>query len=152
MAFTYGGDPAADTRSEVRFLVGDTIDLTSSGLSLTDAEIDHLLTQYGNTLLAAHHAALALQARYSTQADFRKGKTAVSAGQRAKALRILAADLLAKASVETVRPWAGGQSISEKEALAADTDAVQPRFTRGRDSIFQGIGNDPTTTGRFFED
>jgi hypothetical protein len=42
-----------------------------------------------------------------------------------------------------VAPWAGGRSISEKESLASDPDAVQPIFSKG-------MFSDPFTDGGNF--
>lgn len=55
-----------------------------------------------------------------------------SASQKAKAYQALAEKLRSRATALAL-PKFGGLSISEKETLAEDTDAVQPAFAIGQD-------------------
>lgn len=98
MAWTYGGDPSANTRDEVRFLIGDT-DTTNQ--LLQDAEITFLYNQWNsNAYLAAAHACDALAAKFAAKSDYSKsvGDLSISTqfGQQADRYRSLGAQLLAQ--------------------------------------------------------
>lgn len=98
MAWTYGGDPSANTRDEVRFLIGDT-DTTNQ--LLQDAEITFLFAQWNsNAYLAAAHACDALAAKFAAKSDNSKsvGDLSISTqfGQQADRYRSLGAQLLAQ--------------------------------------------------------
>lgn len=127
MAWTYGGDPAANDRDKIRFLVQDT-DVVDQLLS--DEEIAWLLTKNGVQESAAE-AAEAIAAKFSRKADTTVGEVRVALGQRAEGYRKLAASLRARTGIEA-EVYAGGLSRDEKTSDAEDTDLVQPTFTRGQ--------------------
>lgn len=127
MTWTYGGDPSANDKDAVRFLSGDT-DTTDQ--LVTDEEIAWLLTENPNVYSAAAESCRAIASKYARYADKTVGRISESASQKADAYEARADSLDEKASMNCV-PSFGGLSISEKEALDEDTDAVQPSFPIG---------------------
>lgn len=100
MAWTYGGDPSANNRDKVRFLIGDT---DTNNQLLQDAEITFLLDQWNtNAYVAAAHACDALAAKFAAKSDYSKsvGDLSISTqyGQQADRYRALGAQLRAQAS------------------------------------------------------
>lgn len=100
MAWTYGGDPSANNRDKVRFLIGDT---DSTNELLQDAEITFLFNEWNsNAYLAAAHACDSLAAKFAGKADNSKsvGDLSISTqfGQQADRYRSLGAQLMAQAS------------------------------------------------------
>ena len=126
MAWSYSGDPSSSPRDQVRFLIGDT---DETDPQLQDAEVDHLLASGAGALAAAVAACAALSAKYSRMVSKSTGRLSVQASDRAKAYRELAKDLRRQRRGAGLAIFAGGLSISEKESLRQDTDAVQPAFT-----------------------
>ncbi len=128
MTWTYGGDPAANTRDEVRFLVGDT---DSTDTQVTDAEISWALADASNTTLAAAQIAEAIAAKYARFVSKSVGDLSIQYAQRQQHYAELAARLKAKGSRRGVVPYAGGISQADKETQEDDSDRVQPSFTKG---------------------
>jgi len=89
MTWSYNSSLASD-KDKVRLLTGDT-DTTDQ--LLQDEEINYLLTETGNVLLAAGRAARAIAAKFARQADKEVGDLRVSLSQKAEAYRKLADDL-----------------------------------------------------------
>ena len=131
MTWTYGGAPSTATstgrRDAVRLLLKDT----SSGSALySDAEITFFLTHYRNNIWrAASGAAQGLSAR---EAESKSVGDLAIAGF-GKSWRELAAEYRLHADSH-VSLYAGGISVSDKQDAEADTDRVQPAFTR---TLFQ---------------
>lgn len=114
MTWTYGGDPSANTRDEVRFLIGDT-DTTDQ--QVTDEEIAYLLTIYPAqtgypNFRAAAAAASSLAAKYAKSARKSVGALSIDHGQKHQQYLALATDLEKKAASHTSRqmgvPTLGG--------------------------------------------
>ncbi len=98
MAWTYGGDPSANNRDAIRFLIGDT---DTSNQLLQDAEITFLFNQWNsNVYLAAAHACDALYSKFAGKSDYSRsvGDLSISTqfGQQADRYRALSAQLLAQ--------------------------------------------------------
>ena len=129
MTWTYDGDPSANERDEVRWLVGDT-DTTDQ--LVTDEEIAYALAKCATPTLAAAAVCDAISAKFSREADRRVGDVSLSASQKAKAYKTLADDLRSDAGVLAL-PTFGGISIAAKETIDEDTDSVQPSFRIGQD-------------------
>lgn len=150
MAFSYSGDPSQSDKDAVRFEIGDTV---ASAPIFQDAEINYaILTETGFTAGAPTTLNTAdvyrssarcfeiLAGRMSAQADSTVGslklqysKSAQNATLRAKQLRDRAIGMNA--------PYAGGQSISEKEGFRQDSDLPVPLFTRREfDNPYGGAG------------
>lgn len=66
MTWTYSGDPAANDRDAVRFLVADT---DSTDPLISDEEIAYLISLFAEPPLAAVGAARAIAAKFSRDAD-----------------------------------------------------------------------------------
>lgn len=130
MTWTYSGDPSANDRDEVRWLCGDT---DTNDQLVTDEEIAYAVTESGSNVLAAALCCDALQAKFSRDVDNRLSKGSESSSQRAKAFARQAAKLRSKVGGGGVLPSHsfGGLTISGKQSLRDDSDAVQPAFSRG---------------------
>lgn len=129
MTWTYTGDPSASNRDEVRFLCGDTI---STDQLATDEEIAYAIASAGSNGLAAAIVCEALAARFARFADVSVGAARESCSQKSRQFAEKAADLRRKYGALLALSRFGGQTISEKEAFAADTDAIQPSFQVGQ--------------------
>lgn len=129
LTWTYSGDPAANDRDAVRWLSGDT---DTADRLVTDEEIAFALAEHPTQALAAAVVCEAIAAKFAREADRRVGDVSLSASQKAKAYRERAEELRANATILAV-PSFGGLTISGKEALDEDTDAVQPSFRIGKD-------------------
>ncbi len=118
-------------KDQVRLLIGDTDD---SVKLISDPAITFRLSEAGqNVRLAAAACCEDIAAKFARAADYKNGSLSVSASQRAKAYRDLAIELRRRDS-ELCQVFAGGLTVSGKDALEADTDAIQPRFSRGMNS------------------
>lgn len=130
MAFTYTSNPENSTRDAVRLLTGDTV---STDALLQDSEVDYFLSLYGNSPYPAAAAACdAISSKYARQADTTNGRLSVKASQRSEAYAKKAKELR-RDSVNGAEVFFGGMTISGKNDLDADTDAVQPAFSVGMD-------------------
>jgi hypothetical protein len=139
VAWSYGGDPSASDKDAVRFEIQDT---NSSSPLLQDAEIDWCIlaengvaagtptTLSGATLYGpAAKCMEALAAQFLAQADTQIGQMKITSTKRAAQYLARAKELRLKAQ-GYYSPYAGGQSIAEKEYFQSDSDAVQPAETR----------------------
>lgn len=132
MAFTYD-DTLATSRDQVRLNLGDT---DSTAPIFSDAEIAYLLTLNADVRLAAALGADKAAAKYARQVDTTNGKLSVAAGQRAKGFRELAAQLRRESREQGgMSAFFGGQTVSGKDTLREDTDAVQPGFAVDSDQL-----------------
>ena len=129
MAWTYTSDPEDVDRDAVRLLIGDT-DTTDQ--QLQDAELDWFLSDEGSVSGAAIAAARAIQARYARMVDKAVGDLRLSYSQRADHYADLATRLERRRAQRTGVPFAGGISQAQKDTVEADTDRVEPYFTRGQ--------------------
>lgn len=134
MSWNYTGRPNLNARDKVRFLSGQT-DRQSQLVS--DEEIAYALSVQPAPELAAAVICEALAAKFSGLADKRVGDVSESCSQKAAAFQLRAEQLRSNA-VTLALPVFGGLSISEKEMLDADTDAVQPSFRIGQDDHTDG--------------
>jgi hypothetical protein len=125
VSWSYSGDPGASDLDEVRFLIGDT---DTDDQQLSDEEINYLLTSTGSVQAAALEAARSLWAKYSRLVDQKTGDIDIKYSQRKDAYAALIRQLqLGMLPV----PYAGGISEDDKQVDEADSDVVQPAFTRG---------------------
>jgi len=129
MTWTYGGDPSDNDRDEVRFLVGD---VDTADQQITDEEIAYAVANEANNLYAAARIALTLASKFARKAN-------LQVGDLRKSFRDLQAnylDLAQRLRIEGAKSgtvaYAGGISISDKDAVREDSDRVQPRFSRGQ--------------------
>lgn len=123
MAKTYSGDPASSSRDLVRFLSRDCV---TDRMTLTDEELDYLLTSEPNAYMAAAMAC-DLLAEHALS-----GKTVgdTSLSFSADGYTKLATKLRSRGRTYAV-PTAGGLSKADKSTLSGDTDRYTPDFVRG---------------------
>lgn len=127
MTWTYGGDPSANDRDEVRFLLGDT-DTTDQ--LITDEEIAYAITQAATNRGAAALCARAVAASFARRADRTVGDLRISYSQQHKQYLELAERLESEAAY-AVTPYAGGISKDDKETQEELEDRVDPAFRIG---------------------
>jgi len=153
MAWTYGGDPSANARDAIRFLIGDT-DTTDQLLS--DEEIAWVNseasgTATGTTALydAAYRCCLTIASKLAREADKQIGDLSVSMSQRAKAYREQAASLKALSGREggVPIPYAGGITISDKEIDEENSDIFRTWFSSGQFENVRDGGRSQTIRG-----
>jgi len=153
MAWTYGGDPSANARDAIRFLIGDT-DTTDQLLS--DEEIAWVNTEAsgtstGTTALydAAYRCCLTIASKLAREADKQIGDLSVSMSQRAKAYREQAASLKALSGREggVPIPYAGGITISDKEIDEENSDIFRTWFSSGQFENVRDGGRSQTIRG-----
>ena len=139
MTWTY--NPATLATSllyQTRLLLGDT---DSTDPLLADEELTYLLTVAPAPALAAAEAAGTLAARFAREADQSVGRLSESRSQRARAFEALAVRLRGQAArglTSAVAPYLGGASIVDKNVDRADTDRVEPFFSRDQFDIDGG--------------
>lgn len=138
MGFEYS--PGASAKDDVRMLIGDTDDSVNADLRLEDEEIARFLelntsspASPGRSGLfrSAAEAADALAAKFARKAEGSSGPNRIAPSSRAQELRATANRLRTRSN-EGAGMYAGGTSVSDKAAAAADTDRVQPSFTTGQ--------------------
>lgn len=135
-------DPNRYDRDKVRFLIGDTC---ANDAQVTDEEIAFALTEHPTINLAAARVLRAMAAKWSRLVSSKVGDVSVSGtAEIAKGLSKRAEELdpagITKGGLLAL-PSFGGLSISEKETLDENTDAVQPVFRKGMNDIPGGPGN-----------
>lgn len=115
----------------VRLLCGDSC---SDAQVLSDIEVQFFIDEHGgNRYEAAAACADAIAARYANRVDVRAGILSSSDSQLSAQHRQLAKDLRARAAVARTAgaiPYAGGLSVSDKQAGRDAGDMVQPAFVR----------------------
>jgi len=153
VTWTYGGDPAANARDAIRFLIGDT-DTTDQ--LLTDEEIAWVNTESsgtstGTTALydAAYRCCLTIASKLAREADKQIGDLSVSMSQRAKAYREQAASLKELSGREggVPIPYAGGITISDKEVDEENSDLFRSWFSSGQFENVRDGGRSQTIRG-----
>lgn len=127
MTWTYGGDPSANDRDEIRFLVGDT---DTSDQLVTDEEIAWAVADQGNNKLAASIVCKALASKFARDVDVRVGRSAEDASQRYKQYEALAKRYKLEGQ-RLAGPRFGGVSQDAKDSVIDNDDAVLPSFNRG---------------------
>ena len=132
MTWSYTADAVA-AKDRVRDLIGDT-DTTDQ--QLQDEQLVALVAGEPNEFMAGARAAGILAARYARQVDKSVGPFRLSLSQKSKGYRDLAVELVeaSKARITSspyAIPSAGGVSVAEKAAHAADATITQPDFKRG---------------------
>ena len=153
MAWTYGGDPSANARDAIRFLIGDT-DTTDQLLS--DEEVAWVNseasgTSTGTTALydAAYRCCLTIASKLAREADKQIGDLSVSMSQRAVAYREQAASLKALSGREggVPIPYAGGITISDKDIDEENSDIFRTWFSSGQFENVRDGGRSQTIRG-----
>lgn len=134
MSWSY--DPNEDTDLDVvRGIIGDT-DTTDQ--LLTDEKIEAELARHGSVTAAAIACAESLAALFARRVDVRFGPSSESASQVYAHYKELIARLRKNLTFAAV-PFAGGISKVDKQTREADTDRVEPVFTKEQFD-FEGDG------------
>lgn len=100
---------------------------------MSDESINAIIALESNNYMAAALAAQSIAGKYATLVDKSVGDLKLSYSQRSKAWAELSKTLRVSARTSTgsvLAPWAGGISQADKTTERADTDRVQPVFTR----------------------
>ncbi|NIQ91026.1 MAG: hypothetical protein GWM98_04755 [Nitrospinaceae bacterium] len=139
----YSGDPTKSERDEVRFLIGDTC---KSDKLVDNREIEYAITKQATLQLAAAMVLRTLAARYTRYVSEKVGDVSTSnvaarANDFVKRAEELDPHGITSGGDLFAMPSFGGLSISEKETLDEDSDAVQPIFRKGQDDIPGGPGD-----------
>ncbi len=127
MSFSYTGDPTTSALDQVRFLIGDT---NASAALMEDEEIAYLVAQNPNPLYAAADAADQMAQRIGLMGQSKTVGDLTIVYSRKEVYLTLGRSLRARATRLGAQPYAGGQSLAEKDTLAADTSSEQPAFRR----------------------
>jgi hypothetical protein len=138
MGWNYGGDPSANSRDAIRFLIGDTdtndqllndeeIAWVNNQVTGSDSSTDSLYT-------VAYRCMLTIASKFSRLADQAVGDMKVDMSQKSRGAREQAASLklLAESEGGTPTPYAGGITVSDKELDLDNSDLVKPYFTGGQ--------------------
>lgn len=128
MAWTYSGDPSSSAIDAVRFTIGDT---DSSDPLLSNEEITYLLGLYGQVIITASiRACEMIMAKFSRLANESVGSVRIDFSQKTKGYKDMVMQLKARLAVEDCTPFAGGISKTQKQTTIADSDRVEPDFTK----------------------
>jgi hypothetical protein len=144
---TWTFDPALSTdKDRVRFYCGDT---DTNDQLVADETINATLVDWSDPMLAAAVVCRSLAAKFARDVTYRAGDVSENSSDIARFYNDIA-DKLDPAGITKGVALAeisiGGLSISEKETLASNTDAVQPSFSRGMDDIPGGPSDGMKTT------
>lgn len=128
MTWTYNSTSIGSSGlATVRFLIGDT---NTNDQLVTDEEISAVLSNItANNYLAGALVLDRLTGYYSRQADTDNEGLNVKGSQRAQAFAKQAATLRRQAYTSAT-VFVGGRSKATKEDREAESDLVQPAFTR----------------------
>ena len=140
MSWTYTGDPSASNGDAIRYLVGDT---DVSDQLVSDEEIAFSLAQEPGIYFAAATVADAIAAKFARQVEKAVGSLRLGGQQKHQHYLDLASRLRRKART-SVAPYCGGISQADKDNNSADTDRVDPFFTRDLHH-HPGVQFDPST-------
>lgn len=153
MTWTYSGDPSANARDAIRFLIGDT---DTNDQLLSDEEIAWVNTEASGSSTAltdlydaAYRACHAVAAKLARQADKQIGDLSVKMSQRASSYREQAQELkaLSMRSSGVPIPYAGGITFSDKEIDQDNPDLFAGWFASGQFNNQRDGGNTNTNQG-----
>jgi hypothetical protein len=144
-SWSYSGNPANSARDAVRNYIGDVVEATPQ---LMDPEIDYILVQYPNVLLAAAMCCRTLGNRYATKVNKRVGDLSINYSDIAKGYMDRADELERQGNMIGVTVYGGG--ISKSDALGNDMnpDRIKIPFRiRQFDNRGASGGNMPANIG-----
>jgi hypothetical protein len=153
MTWTYSGDPSANARDAIRFLVGDT-DTTDQ--LITDEEIAWVNTEASGTSTAttalydaAYRCCITIASKLARQADKQIGDLRVSMSQKADGYRKQAQELKSLSMREggVPIPYAGGITFSDKEIDQDNSDIFAGWFASGQFNNQRDGGGQNTNQG-----
>lgn len=128
MTWLYSFNPGYSAKDQVRFLIGDT---DSKDPLLQDEEILWVLTQYNNSPMnAAIRCCESIVAKFSRLANESVGQVRIDFKQKAEGYTKMMTILKGRLATEDAAPYAGGISVSDKQANVQNTDRVKPDFRK----------------------
>lgn len=128
MSWTYSSNPAYSAKDQVRFLIGDT---DSNDPLLDDQEIAWVLSKYNNSPInAAIRCCESVVAKFSRLANEAVGQVRIDFSQKAEGYTRMMTILKTRLATEDAAPYAGGISVSDKQAQVQNTDRVRPDFRK----------------------
>lgn len=130
MSFSFTSDMSSPI-NQVRLMVGDT---DASDTQLQDESISAYLPggplAAGSVYLAAAQCCEAIASAYARQVNLKIGNTSAALEPRMAHYRQRAKDLrLENLRYGGVVPYAGGQSLADKQSVEQNTDRVTPSFS-----------------------
>lgn len=129
MNFSYSGNPSSSDHDAVRFLMGDT---DASTPKLADEEVVFLLSEWGDTYLAAAAGADHLAATAASWYTYSGDGTSMSLSEAQAKYQLMGDWLRAQYRRKNrAAPYAGGTDVGDKEAFAADESVVHTDFWLG---------------------
>lgn len=131
MAWTYNPDGTnTSDKDKVRFHVSD-VDINNQ--LVQDEEIEYILSEQSNILLASSIVADSIAKRLAVRADLKVVDFEEDSSRSAIAYAQLSKDLRSQAQKSTsVSFYAGGISKADKKKNETNTDRVKPFFTRNQ--------------------
>lgn len=126
VSYTYNGDPADSPVNAVRFLCGDT-DMAHP--ILHDEEIAYIVGTQRNARQAALAACYAMLRKLAPRPDETVGPVSVRNSAVIANIKASIASIKYEIAVSAAFPWAGGISVSDKQANNGG-DVVQPVFRK----------------------
>ena len=135
--FSYNSENLTIPLNQVRLIIGD---VNSTDAVFCNDEIDFFISEEANIYGASAIAKRAHAAKVFDKVSKTVGKLKIELQQQHEHLLKEAEILDGKSNTKGApQLFAGGLSISGKEAERADTDRVDPKFTRDQDQ-FPGTG------------
>ncbi len=130
MSVNYSSSQPTD-KDWVRWRVGDIS--TANGIR-QDAEYVAILAEYGSKQEAAWRMAESIGAEFALLAvDSKMGQLQFQYSRRAEWYEKLAAKLKAEADIsDSIAPWFGGTSKTDKQTQETNDDRVEPSFARNQ--------------------
>ncbi len=133
MTWSYSGDPATNDKDAVRWLVDD---IDSTNQLVQNEEINWALSQFGGPIQTAAVVCEQIAGQLAKGAIMKKvGSLTISRGEAAKQYQERCKTLRKLIGTKMSDLFVGGLSISEKEQMAQENDAVQPFANRGQDDF-----------------
>lgn len=141
--FSYNDSDLSTGLNQVRLIIQDT---SSTGALFSDEEIQFFIDTESNVFGAVSLAAYTAKAKFAQSVSKTVGKLSIELQQKAEHYGALGDKYALLAQTKgTVQLFAGGLSITGKEAELANSDRVDPKFTRDQDQ-FPGTGEDFIST------
>jgi len=129
VSFTYNPNDLTTNLNQLRNLIQD---VSSTAPEFQDAEIDFYNDQSSSIYSAAMLASNVLSMKYAQEVDKTVGKLKLAASKKSEHYKDMASEFKLMAEEKgSQQLYAGGISISDKDTVEADTDRVEPDFSKG---------------------
>jgi len=147
MTWSYSGDPSSSSTDSIRFLLGDTDPVDAL---LQDEEISFLSSQWdGNLYFAAAAGAEQLAERFAREVPFSGDNASVDLSSLATnyaAAAVRLRNLGRRQGARGAKPYAGGISQADVDAVNNDLDRVPTSIAVGMHDNRRQAGSDPSAT------